>query len=120
MNSHHLARVRHKRRNRRTADRDRRMLDGTLKYRGQFLEVELHNLSESGAFAVAPITPRLADLVTINIDLPELGRTVMITGRVRRVGLSSRALSLPGGFGIEFTRFYSQDGQKTLHEHLVF
>ncbi len=117
-----LARLRlHKRRiaNRRTAERDRRLLDGTMKYRGQFHHVELRDLSASGAYAVAPVTPALTDSITLSIDMPHLGSTVMVTGRVRRVGLSSRALERAGGFAIEFTRFYTPVGRQTLGAHLA-
>lgn len=105
--------------NRRTGYRDRRMLDATLKYRGEYMQVDLFDLSESGAYLVGPCTPTLADSVTINIELPHLACTVMITGRVRRVGLSSRALERQGGFGIEFTRFYTQVGQNSLEQYLA-
>ncbi len=103
---------------RRSSGRDMRMLDGTMKYRGEFHHVEIHNISESGAWAVAPVTVGLSDCVTINVDLPELGGTVMITGRVRRVGLSSRALDRQGGFGLQFTRFYTGEGKAVLKTHL--
>lgn len=103
-------------RERRERDRDRRVLDGTLKYRGEFHAVEVLNVSEAGAFAVAPITPDLADAITLNIQLPD--GSVMITGRVRRVGLSSRNPERQGGFGIEFTRFYTPIGRESLCTHL--
>ena len=116
-----LARIRLARKSikeRRTRDRDRRLLEATMKYRGQFHHVEVRDLSLSGAYAVAGLTPDLADSVTLNIELPHLGGTVMITGRVRRVGLGSRALERQGGFGIEFTRFYTSVGRQTLQHHL--
>jgi len=103
---------------RRTKSRDRRLLDATMKYRGQFHHIEVRDLSLAGAFAVAPVTPEMADSITLNIELPLLGSTVMITGRVRRVGLSSRAMERAGGFGVEFTRFYSSVGLESLQHHL--
>ena len=118
---HQLARIRlasNRIQDRRAADRDRRLLEGTMKYRGQFHHVEVHSLSESGAYAVGPITPELTDAIVLNIDLPHLGGSVMITGRVRRVGLGSRSMERRGGFAIEFTRFYSQFGRDTLTDHI--
>ena len=103
---------------RRTKNRDRRLLEATMKYRGEFHHVEVRDLSLAGAFAVAPVIPGLADSITLNIDLPHMGGTVMITGRVRRVGLGSREFEREGGFGLEFTRFYSSVGQETLQQHL--
>lgn len=116
-----IARIRLERKKvseRRSSGRDRRMLDGTMKYRGEFHHVEIHNISESGVWAVAPVTVGLSDCVTLNVDLPELGGTVMITGRVRRVGLSSRELDRQGGFGLQFTRFYTGAGKMVLKTHL--
>ena len=117
-----LARIRLTRkptRERRTKGRDRRLLGATMKYRGQFHHVEVRDLSLAGAFAVAPVIPGLADSITLNIELPLTGQTVMITGRVRRVGLTNRALEQPGGFGLEFTRFYSHLGRQSLEQHLT-
>lgn len=117
-----LARIRLVRKSapeRRVAARDRRLLEATVKYRGQFHHLEVHDLSESGAWAIGPFVPALADALTLNIDMPHLGGSVMITGRVRRVGLSNRALARQGGFGIEFTRFYSPVGRQTLQSHLA-
>ena len=116
-----LARIRLTRKpakERRTKGRDRRLLEATMKYRGEFHHVEVRDLSLAGAFAIAPVIPVLADSITLNIELPLTGETVMITGRVRRVGLSSRSLEQPGGFGLEFTRFYSSLGRQCLEHHL--
>ncbi len=116
-----IARIRLQRKevaDRRSSGRDRRVLDGTMKYRGEFHHVEIHNISESGVWAVAPVTVGLADSVTLNVDLPELGGSVMITGRVRRVGLSSRELDREGGFALQFTRFYTGEGKRVLKTHL--
>ena len=104
---------------RRQAGRDRRILDGTMKYQGQFLQAEIADVSESGAYVVAAAMPELADCVTLSIELPGLGGSVMVTGRVRRVTLSSRALRRPGGFGIQFTRYYTSVGRNTLKDHLA-
>ena len=104
---------------RRDGERDRRLLDATMKYRGEFMKVELYDLSESGAYIVAPCMPAYSDSVTITIELFHLGATVMITGRVRRIDLSSRALERRGGFAIEFTRFYSTWGRDNLRQHLA-
>jgi hypothetical protein len=122
MDAQPLARIRLKTKSapdRRGGQRDRRMLEATVKYQGQFHHLEVHNLSETGAYAVAPFTPMLADSLTLNIDMPHLGGSVMISGRVRRIGLSSRALQRQGGFGIEFTRFYSPAGRQCLSAHLA-
>jgi hypothetical protein len=54
---------------RRASMRDRRLLDGTLKYRGDYLGVEVVDLSEAGAFVQAPFTPELSDVVTLTIGL---------------------------------------------------
>ena len=116
MNSQPLARKRDA--ERRSGNRDRRILEATMKYRGGFHHVDVHSLSESGLYVVGSIMPRMTDSITLNIDLPHLGGSVMITGRVRRVGLGSRALERQGGFGIEFTRFYTTVGRQTLLQHL--
>lgn len=107
------------RRDRRAGQRDRRLLNGTMKYRGEFVHVEVMNLSQAGAYVVATQTPALSDSVTLSILLPCCGSTLTVTGRVRRVGLGSRALSQPGGFGVQFTRFFSQVGREDLHHHLA-
>ena len=106
-------------RERRAGRRDRRFLEGTMKYRGDFIPVEVIDLSEHGAYLLAPIMPELCDIVTINIGLAGLGNSVMISGRVRRVALGSRVMARPGGFGIQFTRFYTRVGHHALQEHLV-
>ena len=106
-------------RERRAGHRDRRVLEGTMKYRGDFIPVEVIDLSENGAYLLAPIMPELCDIVTINIGLAGLGNSVMISGRVRRVALGSRVMSRPGGFGVQFTRFYTRVGRHSLQEHLV-
>ena len=106
-------------RERRAGHRDRRVLEGTMKYRGDFIPVEVIDLSEHGAYLLAPIMPELCDIVTINIGLAGLGNSVMISGRVRRVALGSRVMSRPGGFGVQFTRFYTRVGRHALQEHLV-
>jgi Tfp pilus assembly protein PilZ len=89
-----------------------------MKYCGDFLAVEVFNLSKRGAFVVANRVPELSDSVTLAIDLPQ-GDSVMVSGRVRRVALGSRAISRPGGFGVEFTRFYTQVGRENLNQHLA-
>ena len=112
-------RLRSKRPERRLGERDRRLLDATMKYRGEFVKVELYDLSETGAYVVAPDMPMLCDSVTFTIDRPQQACAIMITGRVRRVGLSCRALAKRGGFGVEFTRFYSKVGRMSLEQHLA-
>jgi Tfp pilus assembly protein PilZ len=104
---------------RRDSNRDRRILEGTMKYMGEFLTVEVLNVSENGAYVVAPVMPSMTDSVTIAINLPELGGSVMVAGRVRRVTIGSRVLQRPGGFGIQFTRYYTPVGQSILREHLA-
>ncbi|HOX42346.1 MAG TPA: PilZ domain-containing protein [Myxococcota bacterium] len=105
---------------RRGSRRDRRVLDATLKYAGRFSEVEVLDLSERGAFVVADDeVPVLADTLTLAVELPEEGTSVLVVGRVRRVGLSSRELGRRGGFGVEFTRFYSDGGRRSLSRHLA-
>ena len=108
-----------KRPERRLGERDRRLLEATMKYRGEFMNVELFDLSETGAYIVAPCVPAFAESVTLTVELVHLGATVMITGRVRRVGLSSRVLERSGGFAIQFTRFYSDWGRNNLRQHLA-
>lgn len=102
---------------RRLGQRDRQILDGIMKYRGEFMPVEILNLSDKGAFVVAPTVPALADAVTLTVDLPQLGMGVMVTGRVRRVTMGSRIFDCEGGFGVEFVRFYSPVGPSSLREH---
>jgi hypothetical protein len=104
---------------RRAGSRDRRLLDGTMKYRGEFAGVEVINLSEHGAYIQAPFTPELYDIVTLTIGLPDAGGSVMISGRVRRVSLHSKVLQRHGGFGVEFTRFYTSVGKSELGTHLA-
>jgi len=106
-------------RERRAGRRDRRVLEGTMKYQGDFIPVEVIDLSEHGAYVLAPIMPELCDIVTLNIGLAGVGNSVMISGRVRRVALGSRVMSRQGGFGIQFTRFYTGVGRHALKEHLV-
>ena len=106
-------------RERRAGRRDRRVLEGTMKYRGEYIVVEVIDLSEHGAYVLAPIMPDLCDVVTLNIGLAGIGNSVMITGRVRRVALGSRIMCRPGGFGVQFTRFYTRVGRHALEEHLV-
>ena len=72
-----------------------------------------------GWFSARSMVPEFADAVTLNIELPDLGCTVMISGRVRRVAPGSRELDRLGGFGLEFTRFYSGVGRDSLRQHLV-
>jgi Tfp pilus assembly protein PilZ len=122
MNDTPVARIRlakRRARERRGAERDRRILEGTMKYQGQYMTVEVVDVSENGAYVVAPTMPEFSDCVTLSIGLPQLGGSVMVTGRVRRVAMSSRALSRPGGFGIQFTRYYTSTGKDTLHAHLA-
>jgi hypothetical protein len=105
---------------RRGSRRDRRLLEASLKYAGRFSEVEVHELSERGAWVVAEDeVPVLSDAVTLVVDLPEAGASVMVVGRVRRVGLTSRVLGRRGGFGIEFTRFFTEGGKHTLSRYLA-
>jgi hypothetical protein len=89
-----------------------------MKYRGEYMQIEISNLSEKGAYVVAPTTPHLDDGVTLVIEVPEHGMSFMVTGRVKRVGLGSRVLQRQSGFGIEFTRFYSSAGKSTLSNHI--
>ncbi len=122
MNSAPIARIalaRKSRRERRDAGRDRRILDGTMKYRGEFMNIEVVDVSESGAFIIGPTVPEFSDSVTLAIELPAVGGSVMVSGRVRRVTMSSRIMRRSGGFGIEFTRYYTQVGQDSLHKHLA-
>ncbi len=118
-----LARIRlarQARAERRQGERDRRVLGATLKYAGRFSEVEVLDLSEGGAFVVAEDeVPALADALTLAVELPGEGTSVLVIGRVRRVGLTSRELDRRGGFGIEFTRFYSEAGRQSLSRHLA-
>lgn len=107
------------RRERRAGGRDRRLLCGTMKYRGEFTAIEVMNLSEAGAYVVATQTPSLSDCVTLSIPLPCCGGGLTVTGRVRRVAPGSRALSQPGGFGLQFTRFFSSVGRTDLQRHLA-
>jgi hypothetical protein len=90
-----------------------------MKYRGDYLPVEVVDLSAHGAYILAPIMPELCDIVTLNIGLAGIGNSVMISGRVRRVTLGSRLLCRPGGFCIQFTRFYTRVGRDALQQHLV-
>jgi hypothetical protein len=94
-------------------------MDGTMKYQGEYISVEVIDLSEHGAYVLAPIMPELCDVVTLNIGLSGVGDSVMISGRVRRVTLGSRIMRRPGGFCIQFTRFYTRVGRHALKEHLV-
>jgi Tfp pilus assembly protein PilZ len=107
------------RRERRGTRRDRRVLGGTMKYQGQFMSVEVLNLSRGGAYVVAPTIPDQADTVTITLDLPLSDGPVMVTGRVCGMTLSSRSLDRPAGFGIRFTRFFTAVGQNCLEKHLA-
>jgi hypothetical protein len=105
---------------RRGAQRDCRVLEATLKYAGRFCEVEVLDLSEGGAFVVAEDeVPCLADALTLAVELPDEGTSVLVIGRVRRVGLTSRELGRRGGFGVEFTRFYSDEGKRSLSRYLA-
>ncbi len=104
---------------RRATHRDRRPLEATMKFGGMFSRVVVANLSEGGAYIITPALPALSDSITLNITLPEEGASVMVSGRVRRVALSSKALQTPGGFGVEFTRFYSPAGRLNLLRHLA-
>jgi hypothetical protein len=106
-------------RDRRAGIRDRRILTGTLKYFGEFLPVDIQNLSETGAYLVGPAIPRLDDCLILTFDLPSADGAVMVAGRVRRVTLESRVLERPSGFGIEFTRFFSAPGRRLLQTHLA-
>jgi hypothetical protein len=90
-----------------------------MKYQGEFIPIEIIDLSENGAYVLAPTMPELCDIVTLNIGLAGVGNSVMISGRVRRVALGSRVMLRPGGFGIQFTRFYTRVGRDALQEHLV-
>lgn len=111
--------VRRSKRERRAGRRDRRVLEGTMKYQGDYISIEIIDLSEHGAYILAPIMPELCDIVTLNIGLVGVGNSVMISGRVRRVALGSRVMCRPGGLGIQFTRFYTRVGRHALKEHLV-
>jgi Tfp pilus assembly protein PilZ len=108
-------RLRHERRKGR---RDRRILDATMKYQGTFSDVEVRDVSQSGAYVVAEAVPSLSDTVTLALDLPSFGGSVLISGRVRRVTLSSRLYERDGGFGVQFTHFYSYSGKEILCKHL--
>ncbi len=119
MNQIPMARIRLQRRaarERRTSGRSRILLEGTLKYAGQFVQVDITDLSESGAMVRCPVLPEFSDSATLAIRLPD-GGPIMVTGRVRRFSLGSRECC--GGFGIEFTRFYTQSGREMLREHLA-
>lgn len=103
-------------RERRASRRSRILLEGTIKYAGQFVPVEVTDLSESGAMVRCPLLPEFSDSATLAIVLPD-GSPVTVTGRVRRFALGSRECY--GGFGIEFTRFYTQTGRESLRRHLA-
>ncbi len=108
-------RLRHERREGR---RDRRILDATMKYQGTFTDVEVKDVSQSGAYVVAEAIPCLSDTVTLALDLPSFGGSVLVSGRVRRVTVSSRLYERDGGFGVQFTHFYSYSGKEILCKHL--
>jgi hypothetical protein len=101
---------------RRFHDRDLRVLDGTVKYHKEFHPIEILNLSTTGAYAIADFTPELTVRITLNIEF--CSGSTMVTGFVRRIGLSSLALHRQGGFGIEFTNFFTSYGQENLNHHL--
>jgi hypothetical protein len=101
---------------RRSSSRSYTILEGTLKYAGRFVPVDITSLSESGAMVHAPLLPDYADTTSLVISLPD-GRKIMVSGRVRRFTPGDR--HLPGGFAIEFTRFYSSAGQQALRENLA-
>ena len=104
---------------RRSSGRDRRILDGIMKYCGDFLPIELMDLSENGAYIHSPnITPSLLDSLTVSIDFPQLGCSVTVVGRVRRVGLGSREFDQKSGFGLQFTRYFTPVGQDMVRQHL--
>ncbi len=111
--------VRRPARERRSSERDRRLLEGTIKYQGRFFPVEILDLSENGAFLSAPVLPEWSDSVTLVVCLPDGVNSVMVSGRVRRFGLGSRNQDRSGGFGVQFTRFFTRAGQESLHRHLV-
>lgn len=103
---------------RREGNRDRRVLDATMKYQGAYSGVEVLDVSESGAFVVAGAVPNLSDTVTLALDLPSLGGSIMVSGRVRRVTMGSRIYKRDGGFGVQFTHFYSHSGEQLLRQHI--
>jgi PilZ domain. len=103
---------------RREGQRDRRILDATMKYRGTFSGVEVRDVSQSGAYVVADAVPCLSDTITLALDLPTLGGSVLVSGRVRRVTIGSRIFERDGGFGVQFTHFYSHSGKDILHRHI--
>lgn len=105
-------------RERRSSERDRRLLEGTIKYQGRFFPVDILDLSEGGAFLSAPVLPDWSDSVTLVVCLPDGVNTVMISGRVRRFGLGSRNQGR-SGFGLQFTRFFTSAGRESLRRHLV-
>ncbi len=104
---------------RRTGKRDWRILEGTMKYQGEYTQIEVINLSDNGAYVIAPCVPQLSDGVTLTIVFPGLGSSIMVTGRVRRVSPGSKVLQKLGGFGLQFTRFYTNAGLKVLNKHLT-
>jgi Tfp pilus assembly protein PilZ len=103
---------------RREGWRDRRILDATMKYQGIFSGVEVRDVSQSGAYVVAEAVPNLSDTVTLALDLPTVGGMVLVSGRVRRVTIGSRVNARDGGFGVQFTQFYSHSGKDILRKHL--
>jgi hypothetical protein len=103
---------------RREGQRDRRILDATMKYQGAFSGVEVRDVSQSGAYVVAEAVPCLSDTVTLALDLPAIGGSVLVSGRVRRVTMGSRLYDRDGGFGVQFTHFYSHSGEEILHRHI--
>jgi Tfp pilus assembly protein PilZ len=105
-------------RERREGQRDRRILDATMKYQGAFSGVEVRDVSQSGAYVVADAVPCLSDTVTLALDLPSLGGSILVSGRVRRVTIGSRLYKRDGGFGVQFTHFYSYSGEEILRRHL--
>ncbi len=106
------------RRERRVSPRDGRKLHGTIKYRGNYKKVTISSLNEKGAYVIVDDVLHLGDGVCLSIRLPGEGETVMVTGEVRRVGLSSRIQNRPSGFGLAFTRYYTQMGKHSIERHL--
>ncbi len=106
-------------RERRSSSRDRRLMEGTMKFRGKFSEIEILDVSSSGALISSQELPDWQDTVAITFCLPESGETVMVTGRVCRFVPASRFQRRQGRIAVRFTRFFSRQGQQALSRHLA-
>ena len=111
--------VRKPARERRSSQRDRRLLEGTMKFRGRFSEVEILDISSSGALLSTSDLPDWHDVVALTFSLPETGETVMVAGRVCRFVPQSRFQHRAARIAVRFTRFFSRTGSEALSRHLA-